>query len=172
MNRYKIEMVNKSSGKKSVDVIHADDEAMLTKSVEEMGFGIGKILEVVPIQLNATPPPNLDGLADLGVEIDEAALARQQAQQEFQQSQQLHQPHQMPPGQYNQSIPAPQAPVNPVIEFVDNGISYRVEHGTVYKKDWVEVDPKEFKVVKKESKKPVTDYLVYKLDWVVHEDKK
>ncbi len=165
MIRYKIKMKNKASGKDCVDVVCADNQEMLKSSVEEMGFTVLGILEESPINLNPTPAPNLAGLEDLGIGIDERAVQQQQLQPT---PQPQMQPQMQPVSQVQQ------APVAEV-EFVDNGVAYRIINGEPYKKDWVEHDPTEYKFVRKESKKEIknSDVLIYKLDWVpVTEDKR
>ena len=165
MNRYKIKMRNAISGKDSVDVIHADDQAMLRKSLEEMGFALVEILEEASITLEVGPPPNLNGIEELGIGIDERAVAQAQIQPQIPQ-----------PGQPMQPMaPVVQLPPPVEVEFVDNGISYRIINGVAYKKDWVELDPREYKFVRKETKKEIKneDVLIYKRDWVkVVEDTK
>lgn len=52
-------------------------------------------------------------------------------------------------------VPAPSKPQ--VIEFEDNGVKFKVENGSVYKKDWADVDMTEHRVTDSGR--------VQKLDW-------
>ncbi len=59
----------------------------------------------------------------------------------------------------------------PVVEFEDNGIKFKVEGGSVFKKDWVDVKAEEYRVVERSSGRTLgvegmVDLKVQRLDWV------
>lgn len=60
------------------------------------------------------------------------------------------------------------------IEFEDNGIKYKIEKNVVYKKTWVPIKSKEYRIVTKSGKETENrDLTIEKLDWIkVNEEKK
>lgn len=69
-------------------------------------------------------------------------------------------------------VPTPMAPPRPpVVEFEDNGVKFKVEGGSVFKKDWIDVKPEEYRIVEKTTGKAtdltiLKDLKVQKIDWV------
>ena len=69
--------------------------------------------------------------------------------------------------------PTPQKP--PVVEFEDNGVKFKVECGSVFKKDWVDVKSDEYRIVNTVNGSVVINtpsangmdgLKVQKLDWI------
>jgi hypothetical protein len=180
MNKYKVKLKNVKSGSESVTFEHADSKEMLAALCEQRGLAILEILEEEPIEIAMTPPnlQNLEGLADFVV--DEQAMAAAQRAHQAAQAQNPHVAPAQTPVPRGPAFPqpphqqSPQVPPQNVIEFVDNGVAYKIENGIVYKKDWVEVDPSEFKVMMKEKKKEFSQdsILIFRKDWVPLEDPK
>jgi len=157
MKKFKVKIKNLESQNTSVEIVPAENEEQLKQILEQQKLVVLEIIQAEEMALNI-PQPDVSKLKDLNIGIDETFVAQVQAQK-----------NSVPQSPQSIAQPPPPPPPQPkIIEFVDNGISYKIENNIVYKKDWVEVDPNKFRIIRKESKKEIKplDILVYTQEWV------
>jgi len=186
MKKYTIKLANKN-GEMSQDSMHANDENELRMLAKMQGMELVEIMDEQDLTFENVANVKLDeNLLDENgklkpMTIEQQAMAELAAETNPELAAQL--PPEMRPMQRDSqgnliSPPPPQVTVASKKEkatfYTDKttGIEFKFVGDTVYRKDWIEADTDDFKIIRKKSSRqiPNEEIIVFKHDWIEIEE--
>jgi len=195
MIRFKVKLRSKK-GVISEDFMNADNEEQLNMISKMQGVEVVEILEQQDLNFESVANIKLDeNLLDENgmlkpMTIEQQAMAELAAETNPELAAQLPQSSRpmkldsqgnlisSPPPQQQQQHPqtavTPGPPAAKEVHFVDksSGVAYKVVNNVVYKKDWVQCEADDFKIIRKSSGRLIAteELIICKLDWVEMEE--